>query len=73
MEERVHLEAVGVSMSVRNWRIDLLKKGLAEDNKEVREGRGECGGRKGGVCQCVLKGVVEITCLLALKHTPKVL
>ena len=38
VEERVHLEGVGVHMSVRNWRRDLLQRGLAEDNKEVKEG-----------------------------------
>ena len=37
VEERVHLAGVGVNMSIRNWRRDLMQRGLAEDNKEVRE------------------------------------
>ena len=37
VEERIHLAGVGVNMSIRNWRRDLMQRGLAEDNKEVRE------------------------------------
>ena len=52
VEERVHLVGVGVHMSVRSWRRDMLQRGLAEDNKEV------C------VCVCVcVCGVSDCACV----------
>ena len=59
VEERVHLVGVGVNMSIRNWRRDLMQRGLAEDNKEVRESgwvgnRGERERGGGDVFVCLM-------------------